>query len=42
MAPKSFTTNEEFILIMLSCSEPVKTDWAKVAEKRGYSRAGDT
>lgn len=35
-------TLEEFVLTVLSCSEPLNTNWQKVANAYGYSRAGDT
>lgn len=35
-------TLEQFMLTVLHCSDPLKTNWAKFASTYGYSRAADT
>lgn len=42
MPPKSSPTFEEFLLGVLANSEGFKTNWQRVADKYGYSRAADT
>lgn len=42
MAPRVAPTFETFMMVILSHSSPLSTDWQSVADHFGYTRANDT